>query len=66
MGLIDRLSSHELKELISKCWITHDGMWFAHTLFESGIETTNHLNRAAINSTAAMDLIAARFKWFVV
>ena len=56
MGLIDRLSSHELKELISKCWITHDGMWFAHTLFESGIETTNHLNRAAIKSMAAVEL----------
>ncbi len=56
MGLIDSLSSHDLKELIAKCWITHDGMWFAHTLFESGIETTNRLNRAAIKSMAAVEL----------
>ncbi len=56
MRLIDQMSKHELKELIGKCWITHDGMWFAHTLLERGIESANRINKAAIRALAPIEI----------
>ena len=50
------LSSTELKELLSKCWMTHDGMWFYHCLQAVGIEKTNELNLAAIASLAGIEI----------
>jgi len=50
------MDKHDIKEIISKCWITHDGMWFAHTLSAHGIEETNRLNRAAIRSMVPIEL----------
>jgi len=41
------LEKAELKELLVKCWMTHDGMWFYHCLQECGIEKTNRINKAA-------------------
>ena len=45
----------ELKELLNKCWMTHDGMWFRHCLQECGIETTNKINKAAIYDAARIE-----------
>ncbi len=56
MRLIDQMSKHDIKELIGKCWITHDGMWFAHTLFEQGIESANRINKAAIKALASIEI----------
>jgi len=50
------LDKKELKELIIKCWMTHDGMWFYHCLQEFGIEKTNKLNKAAGRSLAAIEI----------
>ena len=50
MTLMEKLTRHEIKELLGKCWITHDAMWFAHSLFTHGIDEANRLNRAAIKS----------------
>jgi hypothetical protein len=49
------LSKGELKELLNKCWMTHDGMWFYHCLQECGIEKTNKINKAAVKSLAAIE-----------
>ena len=46
----------EVKELLSKCWMTHDGMWFFHCLQAMGIEKTNQLNLAAIESLAGIEI----------
>jgi hypothetical protein len=46
----------ELHELVLKCWMTHDGMWFMHCLKELGIETTNRLNKAAGRSLAGIEI----------
>ncbi len=46
----------ELKELLIKCWMTHDGMWFYHCFQEFGIEAANRMNRAAIRSLAAVEI----------
>ncbi len=60
MRIIDQISKHDLKELIGKCWMTHDGMWFAHTLFDQGIESANRINKAAIRALAPLEI--KRFK----
>lgn len=46
----------ELKELLIKCWMTHDGMWFYHCQKECGMEKTNRINRAAIKSLANIEI----------
>lgn len=43
-------------ELINKCWMTHDGMWFYHCAKELGMEKTNKLNKAAIHSLAGIEM----------
>lgn len=50
------LDRGELKELLLKCWMTHDGAWFYHCLQEFGIEATNRLNKAAIKSLAEIEI----------
>jgi hypothetical protein len=50
------LEKKELKELLNKCWMTHDGMWFYHCLLECGIEKTNKINRAAVKALAAVEI----------
>lgn len=50
------LSSRDLKELLNKCWMTHDGMWFYHCYRECGIEKANKLNKAAIRSLAPIEM----------
>ena len=56
MNTIDNLSGQELKELLVKGWMTHDAMWFYHSLQEYGIEQTNKINLAAIRSMAAVEV----------
>jgi hypothetical protein len=46
----------ELIDLLNRCWMTHDGMWFYHCLREFGIEKANHLNKAAIKSLAPLEI----------
>lgn len=46
----------EIKELVSKNWITHDAMWFYHCLREFGIERTNQINKAAIRDMSVIEI----------
>ena len=50
----------EIVELLNKCWMTHDGMWFFHSLQEFGIETTNKINKSAIKSLASIEIPRVR------
>lgn len=54
---LESLGKREIRELISKGWITHDAMWFVHCLKSLGIEKTNALNRAAIRSMSAVEVL---------
>jgi len=56
MRLINRLEKHELKELLVKCWITHDGMWFYHAMSDLGMDKANRLNKSAIESMALIEI----------
>lgn len=53
---LERLDREQLKQLLTRGWMTHDAMWFRHCLAELGIERTNRLNRAAIRSIAPIEV----------
>jgi hypothetical protein len=50
------LQKEEIIDLLNRCWMTHDGMWFYHCLKNFGIEKANELNKAAIKSLAPMEI----------
>ncbi len=54
--MVDNLSQKETIDLLNKCWMTHDGMWFFHCLQEFGIDVTNKLNKAAIKSLSSIEI----------
>jgi len=49
-----------LIELLNKCWMSHDGMWFFHSVREVGIKKANRINKAAIRSLAPVEIIRIR------
>ena len=56
MNALETLEKMDIKELLSKGWITHDAMWFFHSLQEVGIEKTNRINRAAVQSMSKIEV----------
>ena len=56
MDLLDRLKKSDIRDLLGKGWLTHDGLWFYHTSRELGMERANALNRAAIRSLAPIEV----------
>lgn len=60
MGVLDRIEKSDVRDLLGKGWLTHDGMWFYHTYKELGIERANILNKAAIKSLAPIEVGRAK------
>ena len=60
MGVIDNVEKKDIRDLLGKGWLTHDGMWFYHTCQEFGIEKANALNKAAIKSLAPIEVERAK------
>ena len=56
MTLFDQLNKHQLKELLVKCWMTHDGSWFYNCVKEFGIEIANKLNKASIKTLSPFEV----------
>jgi hypothetical protein len=56
MGVLDGIEKTEIRNVMGKGWLTHDGMWFYHTCREFGIERANELNKAAIQSLAPIEI----------
>lgn len=56
----DKLTKDEIVDLLNRCWMSHDGLWFHHCFKEFGIEAANRLNKAAIGSLAPLEI--ARIK----
>ena len=52
---MNSLTKKEMTDLLNKCWMTHDGMWFYSCLMEYGIDTANKMNKAAIKSLAPIE-----------
>ena len=60
MTLFNRLDKHQLKELLIKCWMTHDGSWFYNCVKEFGTDAANRLNKAAIKNLAVIEVQRVR------
>ena len=60
MRRLEEVPREELKDILGKGWLTHDGMWFYHTCLDSGMEQANRINRQAIKSLAAIEMARAR------
>ncbi len=56
MGVLDGIEKTEIRNILGKGWLTHDGMWFYHTCREFGIEKGNELNKAAIKSLSPIEV----------
>ncbi|MFX1303628.1 MAG: DUF6125 family protein [Promethearchaeota archaeon] len=56
MTLFDQLNKNQLKELLVKCWMTHDGAWFYNCARELGVDTANKLNKAAIKTLSVIEM----------
>ena len=60
MSVLDGLEKNDIRNLLGKGWLTHDGLWFYHACRELGVQRANDLNRAAIKSLAPVEV--ARMK----
>ena len=56
MQTVKTIPKEETIDLLNKCWMTHDGMWFFHCLQELGIKMTNKLNKSAIRSLSLIEI----------
>jgi hypothetical protein len=56
MRTVDDLTKKEIIDLLGSCWMTHDGMWFYHTMQACGMAEANRLNKAAIAMLAPMEI----------
>ncbi len=56
MGSLEKIEKTEIRDLLGKGWLTHDGMWFYSTYLECGIDKANQLNKAAIKSMASFEM----------
>ena len=50
------IGKDELKELLIKCWMSHDAMWFHSCLQKFGIKKANELNLASIRSLSKIEV----------
>ncbi len=60
MSVLDGIEKAEIRDLLGKGWLTHDGMWFYQAFLECGVETANALNKAAIKSMAPFEMQRAK------
>jgi len=56
VSVLNKIGKREIRDLLGKGWLTHDGMWFYHAYQELGIEKANKLNKAAIRSLAPIEI----------
>ncbi|ADK83551.1 hypothetical protein Deba_0172 [Desulfarculus baarsii DSM 2075] len=50
------MDKNQLKQLLTRGWMTHDAMWFQQCLAEVGVERANKLNRGAIRAMAGREV----------
>jgi len=56
VSVLNKIEKREIRDLLGKGWLTHDGMWFYHTYQELGIKKANTLNKATIRSLAPIEI----------
>ncbi len=53
---IEEISKKDMKELISKNWMTHDAIWLSSCIEKVGIEKANEINRASSFKMATVEI----------
>ena len=56
MRTFEDVSKEEIRDLLGKGWLTHDGMWFYVVSRELGVDTANKFNKAAIKAMAPFEV----------
>ena len=56
MNVLETIDKKDIRDLLGKGWLTHDGMWFYHTYQALGIDQANTLNKSAIRSIAPIEI----------
>jgi len=60
MRRLDDIGKEEIRDLLGKGWLTHDGAWFFNTANQFGIDAANRLNKAAIQTIAPLEMQRTR------
>ncbi len=55
-NVLEKIEKKDLRELLSKGWITHDAMWLYHVIQECGIEKAAKINVAAVDSMSVIEI----------
>ena len=55
MRSLSNIKKEEIRDLLGKGWLTHDGMWFYNVCQGLGIERANTLNKASIKSMSVIE-----------
>ncbi len=50
MSVYPALTDEQEKEILRKCWYTHDARWFMSVAQEFGLEAANRLNRLTVRA----------------
>jgi len=50
-----RATSEQIRDFLVKQWMTHDAMWFAHSVEEMGVESADRVNGRAVRSMARVE-----------
>ncbi|RPJ58447.1 MAG: hypothetical protein EHM12_07830 [Dehalococcoidia bacterium] len=56
MRSFDETGKDEIRDLLGKGWLTHDGAWFLSVSAEYGVEAANRLNKAAIKAMVPFEV----------
>ena len=52
----DDIGKEEIRDLLGKGWLTHDGAWFFSVCNEYGVKEANRLNKTAIKSMVPFEV----------
>ena len=56
MELMEITDKRDVREILSKNWMTHDAMWYGVCVQELGSEKANQLNKAAVRLMAGIEI----------
>jgi hypothetical protein len=56
MDALSMISKKDLRELLVKCWITHDAMWLLQSIQACGAEKASAMNTAAVEAMALIEI----------
>ncbi len=56
MRSFEDIGKEEIRDLLAKGWLTHDGAWFLSACNEYGVKEANRMNKAAIKTMVPFEV----------